>query len=601
MRLKQQSLAILAAAALIQGCGSSGGGDDSSSSDDETAIDTNDFTPTALAVSLPTTLTSSEGSSLRLTQDSEPGTSQSQGYWELTDKVQRIQLQLAELTLNNAILDNVYSSSCGGTLDSGSCTTTDACATITKQIINNIKATLGEEHFATEGDGLSHFEGWVGSEHCFSSVTLTALTSNDEGYNFQAEMVLDDNNSITQYWNETKDKVKVVHAFRDDFSMEGEAFSLQESSSSYYSGTSTFVFDSNAGTFKARNTFSYSYDNTVEQGEEAFTIQSLDDKLDLNGVVLKGTISSEFNGNKWSLGIEGNVDNNGGFVRTQSGWSTYEVSAMTLSAACTEGIDYGLYPSGTTATELTGDNIFFEQIGSFWCYPAASSLTGDSVYIFNQLPSDPTGLVIMEMAWPEYTETSGEAEAEAFYPTVTASALTMASLTAAPSTQYHCYEEQFSAAGSIEAWRAADGKCDSGNLNWISGDGSFGDEYFYDDSVAGEFQEISVTISGVTESEIQALSGFSDFLPYMYIAVSGSNLSTLEQYSDSFYKQVIGGAWATSPDATADTSGISNYQVDFWGSTDQLSNAELFVESFNSTTGEMSVVQVSGASFTASE
>ena len=201
------------ASALSFAAASCGGGSDDSSTDtsiDPTAIDSNDFTPAALAISLPTTLTTSSNSSggLRLTQE-EPGASSSQGYWELTEKVQRIQFQLAELTLNNAILDNVYTTSCGGSIATA-CTVENACATITQQIVNNLKDTIGEEHFEDDYSPLSFLMTWSG-KHCFPNLTLSAVTDSSDGYAYQAVISFDESNGITQQWIEDKTKVKIVH------------------------------------------------------------------------------------------------------------------------------------------------------------------------------------------------------------------------------------------------------------------------------------------------------------------------------------------------------------------------------------------------------
>jgi hypothetical protein len=604
---KHARLILVVAGAISYSCGGGGGdsGDSNGGGGTQAGVDSNDFTPTTLAISLPTTLTNSNSNSgLRLQTagggEATPGTSESQGYWELTDKVRRIQVQLAELSLNNAVLDNVFADSCGGTLEGDSCTVQDACATITAEILKNIELSMGEEHFAEDGQGLDYLKDMEDTEHCFDSVTVTALSDDSEGYDYEAVMVLDSVNSVTQYWNSDRDKVKVIQKFQDDFSeAAGGTVAALQDSSEVFKGTSTFVYNDAKKLFKARNTYSHSFSGQSSKGEEKFTIQSLSDKLDVKGVVLKGSMKSESGGSDWSLEIEGKVDNNGGFVRTLSGWSQYQVSSMTISAPCEVDKEYGLYPAGTTAGELEEDAIFFEQLGTFFCMMSTTNLDSTSVYLYNQLPSDPTGLAVMEISWPEFDESNPDA---AFYPTVASSSLSISSLSASPTTNYHCYEEQFSATGELDAWRAADGKCDDPNISWISESGSFGDDYFYDESEDGDaFQETKVSISGVTESSIQDLSGMTDFLPNLYLAKAGSDFASKTPFTEEFDKNLIGMGWAEVPDASASTSGMDNYQIDYWGAADQAASAEVYVESYDQTTGEISVTRVSDATVQAQE
>jgi hypothetical protein len=140
-------------------------------------------------------------------------------------------------------------------------------------------------------------------------------------------------------------------------------------------------------------------------------------------------------------------------------------------------------------------------------------------------------------------------------------------------------------------------KCSDPDLDWLNSSGSFGDEYYYDESVDGaEFAEVKVTVSEVSESSLQNLSGMTDFLPTIYLAKSGSDLDSTTPFTEEFDKQLIGMGWAEVPDATASTSDMSHYNIDYWGSTDQVANAEVYVESFDGDTGKVSVMQVTSAS-----
>ena len=572
-------------AALVTAMASSCSSDDDSGS---SSSSTNDFTPTSLTVSLPTTLTSESSSSSLKLQSGTPGTGESQGYSEVTEKVRRIQFQMADLSLNNSLLDQVFSQDCGGALTDGSCTVTNACVTLTSDMVSVVKGSMGDEHFETDGE-LAYMDQLVGQEYCLPSVSITALTDNSEGYNFQAVIVEDDTNNTTQLWNTDRTRVKIIEEYQDDFSGGGPALN----SSLLFKGASVFIYDSSTQTFKAKNTFSFTSGSTTQQGEENFTIQSLSDKLDVNGIIIKGSIKSEFNGNTWGLDIEGKVDNNGGFIRTQSSWTNYTVSAISLSAACTANKQYGFFPSGSTTSTLTGDKIYQDQIGSLYCFTATASPDATYAYIYNQLPSNPSSMVLMEIAYPEIpTDSSTD-----FYPTLTASSITISSLTASPSTDYHCYEEEFSATGELSAWRAADQKCDTANLSWDQETGSFGTEYAYDESTDGaNFQGIDVTISGASEADLKTASSLSDYLPQIFITASGADLSSQTPHTPEFDKLLIGIGWPIDPAATAASSGVANYDIEYWGTSDQVSSAEVWVESINETTGAISVTKVSSAS-----
>lgn len=592
-------LVSLFAGVSFVGCGSgSSSSDGDNSGQDPNSIQINDFTPSTLAISLPKTLTSSnnnDGNGLLLVQE-EPSANSSQGYWELTSKVERIHFQLAELTLNNAVLDNVYASSCSAGLES-TCSVENACATITQPIINNLKSAIGEQHFESEFSPLAYFDQMLGQEHCFPNLTLSRIPESTDGFAFQAVISFDENNSITQSWSEDKKKVRIQHSYRDDFSgaedpEKAGLFQLQAGASEFFSGSSTFVYDANLGSFKVVNKYSHTSGEETSSGEENFTIQSLDDKLDLNGVVLKGTIESEYNGDTWTLGLVGDIDDNGGFVRTNSGWTNYQISSITLSAACEAGSEYAIFPANVDLSTLSGDDFYISQLGTIFCSEASVSPDPSGSYIYKQLPANLANLKLAVLTYPPYDETADPANHS---PTIDASSITLSAIASAPTTSYHCYEEEFSATGELTAWRSAEGNCKTPNLNWVGGDGSFGGEYSYDES-QDYYQAPSLNIAGVSEADIKALSGFDDFLPHVYIVQAGASISAVEAHSEAFYSLLIGQAWAEVYDAEASSTDTSNYYVEFWGTEEQIASAQLYVEKFDEQTGALSFVEITGAS-----
>lgn len=584
----KRSIASISIISLGLACSSSDDSGDSSSTD------SNDFTPSTLSLNLPSSLTStSDSTSLSLQSSSSratPTTTTSEGFQEVSEKIQRIQFQMAELSLNNSMLDKVYANQCAGSLDTGSCTASNVCVTLSNEMVNSVKQTIGDKHFQDSDGELSYINDLPGSEYCFSSVTINALTDNAEGYHFHAEITEDSTNKIQQYWNTDRTKVKIIEQFQDNF--DGKKSDLALSSSEIFKGTSTFIYDDTNKIFKAKNSFSFTSNNVSDIEDENFTIQSLSDELDASAVLIKGHIRSEFNGNKWSMKIEGKVDDNGGFIRTGSGWSSYSISSMTLSAACAQGSEYWLYPKDSSTSNIKKERIYHDHIGSFYCSSATTTPETSEVYIDRQLPSDPSQMVLMTVSHPEIP-TSSETE---FFPTLTASNLKVTAITASPTTTHHCYEEEFTTNGQLKAWRAADGRCDSENLSWIQGNGEFGTDYSYDDTVDGaNFAETKIQITGVTEADLQTASGLNHFLPRLFITVAESDLSSFTPQTPEFDALLLGTAWPKAPDQAASSSDVSNYIVDYWGSSDQLATAELWVETVDSSTGQVGYVKISGA------
>ena len=103
---------------------------------------------------------------------------------------------------------------------------------------------------------------------------------------------------------------------------------------------------------------------------------------------------------------------------------------------------------------------------------------------------------------------------------------------------------------------------------------------------------VFVSITGVTEADIQTASGFSDFLPQVFIAGASSGITDVEIYSEDFYALLIGQGWPEIYDATASTTDTSNYNVDYWGTEDQVATAEIYVEKFDADTGLISIQSI---------
>jgi hypothetical protein len=532
-----------------------------SDSKDDSAVPENKLAPSAISIALPSTLTKkSEESSLRLEAD-EPGeggpsNSASQGYFELTESINRIQDQLAGLTLDNAILDKVMEAQCDFEADAKCSVKGDkACATVDATMLAIVQNSLGPKAFEEDGDLAGMLEQ-EDQEICFASISIEKLKkSKNQPYDFEATIIEDKDNETNMSWSlpteEKAGSVRVVNTYKESFdefempeeSVPEESIAINEELGPVFTGKATLTYDATNKVFAMNDVYSMKIGSEVDSNEESLKITGLSAAGDLgdNAVHVKAQIKSSFSGNESNLSLTAIAGEEGGFVRTNSSFSYYSVTAAQLSANCEVGQQYFFYPpdDANDDTDTIEDlNIFMLQSGSFYCDEASTTLTGSSVFLNGPPPANASTLRLFTVEFPAFEGESGEGSGDSgdeqdppfplklaeedFFPTVASSTLTFTSLTASRVSESYCYEEEFTPEGEITAWRSGTGNCDATGFEWENTEGKFSTSFDLDKVAKSEnIKEPKLTITkngeSITAQDLQQWSNQSAILPTLLL------------------------------------------------------------------------------------
>ncbi len=467
------------------------------------------FVPGAIALTFPSSVSSSStNAGLRLFDDSMGGGG-STGLSQLKQAIFQVQQQMAEVKGYSLFAEAVVtassqcikeSSSTGATFVSD-CAIPSPCTTFTKAMAADVAAQLGS---ASEEGGMSPtFSSFpvAGERVCFHRLTVSRLMGDPEfAQRFELQVDAAGTNSVIMFWSDGGQKVKTIQKFSFDMSSMGPAPTSSANGTPNDSGIKVlggalFTYDRNLRLFTASRTFTTSGGEGMNsEYEQTITAQSLSNKLDLKGVAIKASLSMKMEGMDWKSVLSGTADDVGGFVSDESSSSQVVINSITLNGFCDIGKHYTIYPGNASTSDINLDSSWQKAMGGFYCSsnPPASM----DIYFHGVIPPNPQAVRFFIIHWnADYSAIASATDGNFAIDTLDSTRV----------TTYNCREEAFTDGATVME-RYGDGRC-SEIGDWFVTSWDPSNPYLLE-SNGYEFDEIRVDVLGISEQQLLNTSGF---------------------------------------------------------------------------------------------